>query len=176
MCPTEREPDLLAPPGECSIATIAIDLQDACKITEMGLRSLRLAIGSIDIGDHRRIVAAPGSIIAGIGPELAGLGPSASRVEHGGRCLVGEEPCRSSQPFQHMIAQRTQIPGRPANPVSQRRAIQLDTLPGINLGLPIQRQVICVLGDQHMGDQRLGRNTAFDNPCRRWSLDHCALA
>ena len=136
----------------------------------------RLAVGGIDIGDHRRIAAAPRAIIAGVGPELAGLGPPAPRIEH--RCgrLVGEQSLGSSQPFQDMIAQGPQIPGCPADPIGQRRAVELDALPGVDLGLPVQWQVIGVLGDQHLGDQRLGRNAAFDDPRRRRRLDHRALA
>lgn len=36
--------------------------------------------------------------------------------------------------------------------------------------------MIGVLGDQHLGDQRLGRNAALDDPCRRQSLHDRALA
>jgi hypothetical protein len=60
--------------------------------------------------------------------------------------------------------------------VSQRRAIKLDTLPGVNLRLPVQRKVIGVLGDQHLRDQRLGRDAAFNDPRRRRGLHDRALA
>ena len=36
--------------------------------------------------------------------------------------------------------------------------------------------MIGILGYQHLGDQRLGRDAAFDDPCRRWSLHDRALA
>jgi hypothetical protein len=75
-----------------------------------------------------------------------------------------------------MIAQGAQIPGRSADPVCKGRAIQLDALPGIDLRLPVERQVIGILGDQHLRDQRLGGNAAFDDPGRRWSLHDRALA
>ncbi len=38
--------------------------------------------------------------------------------------------------------QRTQMPGSAANPVRQRGTIQIDTLAGVNLGLPVQRQMV----------------------------------
>lgn len=75
-----------------------------------------------------------------------------------------------------MIAQGAQIPGCPANPVGQCGTIKLDALAGVDLGLPVQRQVIGVLGDQHLGDQRFGRNAALDDPRWRRGLHHRALA
>ena len=74
MRPAESEPDLLAPPGERGVAAIAIDLQDAREITKVRVRAFCLAIWRIDIGNDRRIAAAPWSIIASIGPELSCLG------------------------------------------------------------------------------------------------------
>jgi hypothetical protein len=142
----------------------------------MGVGPFSLAIGSIDIGDYRRIAAAPGPVIAGIGPQLAGLGPPAPRIEHRGGGLVGEEPLGSSQPFEDMVAQGSQVPGRSSDPVGQCRTVEPDALPGVDLGLPVQRQVIGVLGDQYLRDQRLGRNAALDDPCLRRGLDDRALA
>jgi hypothetical protein len=75
-----------------------------------------------------------------------------------------------------VIAQGAQIPGRPADPVGQGGSIELDALPGVDLRLPVERQVIGVLGHQHLGDQRLGRNAAFDDPRRCRSLHDRALA
>ena len=49
-------------------------------------------------------------------------------------------------------------------------------MPSVNLGLAIQRQMISVLGDQDLGDQRLGRNAALDDPRRCGGLRHRALA
>lgn len=66
--PAESEADLVTPPGERGIAAIAIDLQDAGKIAEMRFGSLAPAVGGVDIGDHRRITAAPRAIVAGIDP------------------------------------------------------------------------------------------------------------
>jgi hypothetical protein len=58
--------------------------------------------------------------------------------------------------------QRTQIPGGVANPVRQRGTIQIDTLAGVDLGLPIQRQMIGIFGHQNLGDRGLCRQTALD--------------
>jgi hypothetical protein len=68
MGPAEGQAHLLPTLGERGVAAIAIDLQDAGELAEMRLGPLALAIGSVDLGDHRRIIAAPRAIIAGIGP------------------------------------------------------------------------------------------------------------
>ena len=91
MRPTEGKADLLPSLGKRGVAAIAIDLQDAGEVAEVRLGPLALAIGGVDIGDHRRIIAAPWSIVARIGPDLAGLGPAAPRIEHRRRGLIGEQ-------------------------------------------------------------------------------------
>lgn len=75
--------------------------------------------------------------------------------------LIGKQPLGSSQSFQDMITQEAKIPCRPTDPVSERGTIKLDALTGIDLCLPVKRQVIGILGDQHLGDQRFGGETAF---------------
>ena len=74
------------------------------------------------------------------------------------------------------LVQRPQVPGGAADPVGQRRAIEIDALAGVDLGLPIQRQVIGIFGHQHLGDGRLGRQAALDQPRRRRRLHDTILA
>src|SRR5690349_6760058 len=54
--------------GEHTVATIAVDLQDALEASEMGNWPLGLAIRRIHIGDAWRVGAAPWPIIPCIGP------------------------------------------------------------------------------------------------------------
>ena len=49
--------------------------------------------------------------------------------------------------------QQLQPPDSSANPVSKRRAVQLDTLSEEDLALPIQRKVIAILGDQDVSQE-----------------------
>ena len=72
--------------------------------------------------------------------------------------------------------QRTQVPGGMADPVRQRRTIQIDALAGVNLGLPVQRQMIGIFGHQHLGDGGLGRQSALDQPGRSRRLHDAILA
>jgi len=142
----------------------------------MRFGSLGLAIGSVDIGSHRRITAAPWPIVAGIGPDLTGLRSPSTGIEDRRGGLVGEQPLGSSQSLKDVIANGPKIPCCPADPVCKGGTIQLDALPGIDLRLPVKRQVIGILGHQHLRDQRFGGDTAFDDPCGRRSLHDRALA
>ena len=71
---------------------------------------------------------------------------------------------------------RPQMAGGAADPVGQRRAIEIDALAGVDLGLAIERQVVGIFGDQDLGDRRLGRQAALDQPRRRRRLHDHVLA
>src|SRR4029077_14882491 len=49
--------------------------------------------------------------------------------------------------------QRLQPPTSAAHPVRQSRAIEIDTVPGEDLALPVKREVIAVFGDQDMSEK-----------------------
>jgi hypothetical protein len=68
------------------------------------------------------------------------------------------------------------MPGGVANPVRQRGTIQIDTVAGIDLGLPVQRQVIGIFGHQNLGDRGLGRQAALDQSRWRRGLHDTVLA
>lgn len=113
------------------------------------------------------------AFVAGIVEELAGLGPAAAGIKHGRRRLVGEQLGRCLQPFEQPLVHRAQQEGRVADPVGQRRAVEVNALPGVDLGLAIKRQLIGIFGDEHLGDGRLGRQPGLDQARRRGRLhDH----
>jgi len=72
--------------------------------------------------------------------------------------------------------QRAQVPGGLSHPVRQCRTIEIDALAGINLGLPVQRQMIGIFGHQNLGDGGLGRQSAFDQPGRSRRLHDTVFA
>ncbi len=72
--------------------------------------------------------------------------------------------------------QRTQVPGGLSHPVRQGRTIEIDALAGVNLRLPVQRQMIGIFGYQNLGDGGLGRQSAFDQPGRSRCLHDAVLA
>jgi hypothetical protein len=82
------------------------------------------AIRTVEVGDRRRGAAAEGPIIAHIRPKPAGLGPAEARGEHR-NCgvvavdLLGGEYVRADRGHN-----RVEQPGRLANPVAQRGAVE----------------------------------------------------
>jgi hypothetical protein len=90
------------------------------------------------------------------GLELTDFGAPASGIEHRRRGLVGEQLGRCLQSREQPLVHGPEQPGGAANPIGQGRAVQRDALAGIDLGLPVKRQVIGVFGDQHLGHGRLG--------------------
>jgi hypothetical protein len=78
--------------------------------------------------------------------------------------------------LEQTLVQGAELGGGVADPIREGRAIELDALAGVDLALPIERQVVGVFADQDMGDKRLGRQPALDQARRRGCLDHALLA
>ena len=178
MRPAEGEPDLPGRPvlEQALEPAVAVDLQDAPELGQVGGRVLALAVLGVEVDHRRRGAAAPGPVVDRVAPQPAGLGPAPAGVEHRQRGVVGEDPgramtCRRSR--RHSGSSHQQA--RP-DPVAQGRAVQVDPLPGEDPGLAVQGQEIGVLGHQHVREQRLGRHPAGDRPLRGGRLHHRLLA
>lgn len=117
--PAERQAELLATLGQRVITAVAIDLQETAIVPQMRLGALTLAIGRADVGHQWWIIAAPWPVVAGTGPKLSCLRSSAPRLKYGGGGLIRKQTLGSSQLFENVISQGSQILCRPANPVSQ---------------------------------------------------------
>jgi hypothetical protein len=137
---------------------------------------LRAAARRVGVDHGWRIGPGPGPVVAGDRPEVAGLGATSSGIEHRGDGLIDEELARSEQLFAHQGPDRLQLGGGVAGPVGQGGAVDLDVLALQALGLTVERGVVGVLGDQHLGHHPLGGQTALDQPRRRRGLDDPALA
>jgi hypothetical protein len=68
---------------------------------------------------------------------------------------------------QHAFMHGPQMEGGAANPVGQRRTVEIDSLAGVDLRLPVERQMIGVFGDEDLRHGRLGWNAALDQSRRR---------
>src|SRR5674476_680776 len=106
-----------------------------------------------------------------IGPEVSSVRFPSSRLEHGYRCLISMEH-RVSEDFSfERIHQRLQLHTTNAHPLRQGRAWQLYTGASKNTFLAVQRQMVAVLGHQHLGQQARSGD-AFVNDLRgHWRLD-----
>jgi hypothetical protein len=103
---------------------------------------LGAAPGGVEIDHRRRIGAGPGSIVARERPEVAGLGPPAPRIEHRRPGLVHEQLGRTLEVREEALVQRAELGGGTADPVRERRAIELEALAGIDPALAIERDVV----------------------------------
>jgi hypothetical protein len=52
-----------------------------------------------------------------------------------------------------MLGQRPRQGGRSPDPISQRGAVKVDLLPSVDFRLSVERQMIAIFADQHMGQQ-----------------------
>jgi hypothetical protein len=57
--------------------------------------------------------------------------------------------------------------GGAPDPIGERRAVGGDALAGVDLRLAVKRKMVRILRGQHLGDHRLGRQSAFDHPTDR---------
>ena len=69
--------------------------------------------------------------------------------------------------FSHPLHDGFQVERSLADPVGQDCAVQIKARTGQDLALAIQRQMVRIFADQHMGQRRLGRQTALDEVRRR---------
>ena len=162
--------------GQCLVSGVAVDLQDSDEALKMPQWLLGFAVGRIEIGDAGRIDPAPGSIVPCIGEQLAGLGAAAAGIKHRRRGLVGEELAGRLQPLEQPLMDRPKQEGCLSNPVGEGRAVQIDALARVDLGLAVEGKVIGIFADQHMRHRRLGRDAALDEARRSRRLHHDLLA
>jgi len=117
----------------------AIGLQRAAEVLQMraGVRSF--AGSRVAIERRGRLTAARRPIIADIHPQPSGLGLAAARIEHRHWRIVGVHFGGGDDIATDQLRQRRHQPGNATDPIGERRALQVDALPRVDLGLPIQR-------------------------------------
>src|SRR3954467_10391205 len=86
MRPAACEADL-ALLSQRPVPGVAVDLENALEAGEMRDRLRGRSVGSVDIGDSRRVCSAPRAVVSGISPELPGLRPAPAGIEHRRRRL-----------------------------------------------------------------------------------------
>ena len=150
-------------------AGVSVGLKRTLVKLEVLAWPLTLAVGRVGEPDRRRGRIARGLVVAHAGPEPSSLGLTVAWCEYRDWCVVGVQLACA----QHVIAHGgyqwgQQFAGR-TDPAGQRRAIQIDTFAGIDVGLPVERLVVSVLRHQHMRQQPRSGEPVIDRPrrCRR---------
>ena len=159
------------------IAVIGVALQEpSAEALQEVFGMLAAATRRIAEQHDRRALAAMAAIVGGDRPEEAFLDLAAPGIEHRRRGFVHEQTIRRSQMPAHVTGDGLEMEAGPAGPIAQCRPIQLDALASIDLGLPVERQMVAELGDDHLRDQRLGRQAARHHMLGRMGLHHRARA
>ena len=96
-------------------------------------------------------------VVAHIHPQPPGARASPTRSKHRQGRIVGVDPLACSHVARQRLHQRSEQIRRGAHPVGQGGALQPHTLARVNGALPVQRQVVAVLGGEHVGEQPGGR-------------------
>ena len=154
---------------------IAVGLQNAVKVTQMLLRVLSVAIGTVREPNCRRGLARRRPLVAHIRPQPPGLGFSAARSKHRNRRIVCVDDIGGKDVRTERLRQRNQQRTDAADPLRQQRAIEFNAFARVDLRLPIEWQMIGVFADQHVRQEAWSGHPAFDRTrWRRRLHDHIA--
>ena len=153
-----------------SISGVAVGLQQTLEAGQVRPWMLALAIGAVAIQHRRWRETGERPVITNVAPQSSGLRLAQAWGQHRHGGVVGVQPVRRHHMRRDGIDQRAQQRRRLANPVRQRRAIQIDPVTGIDLGLSIQRQMVAVFRHQHMCEQTRTGKAAGNRQARRGRL------
>jgi hypothetical protein len=150
-------------------AGIAVGLQDAAEVAQVTSRMQPFAIRRVCEPHRRRIAAAGRSVIPNIGPQPTLFrGPPAGTQDRHRRVVGMEFVAVEHMPLQG-IDQGPQQRTRLSDPVGQRRAIEINALPGIDLALAVQWQMVTIFRHEYMSQEAWPCESSGDRPtrCRR---------
>ena len=143
MRPAGRFFDLLAvKPVE---ASIGIGLQDTGEVRQMRPRALTFAIRAVAEEHGRGIRASRRAIIAHIGPQSPLLGGAPARAKHRYRSVIAVDLVGAEHVAAESVHERLEQRAATTDPVGESRAVEIETLPRIDLALAVERQVIAVI-------------------------------
>jgi hypothetical protein len=122
--------------------------------------------------DDGRAGTAMPAIVGHDGPEVAALGGLPARVQNRRAGLVHEDPVGAAQMSLHVVDDRHQVEARTPDPVAERTAVEVETLPLEDPRLAVKRQVVAELRDDNPRDQPPGRQSAGHDMLGRMRLNH----
>ena len=154
----EEVPPRMGPAGclghtmlvQAGVSGITIRLQDAVERCQMRTRMLTFPVGAVAIQHRRRRLAAERPVIARVAPQPTCLGLAAAGIQYRHRGIVAMHPFRRHDMPANRLDQWAHQPRCLSNPVGHGRAVQFDPGAGVDLGLPIQRQVVAIFRHQHV--------------------------
>ena len=147
-------------------------MKNAPEVFEMRSGTLSFAVRRIQVDRGLGLRPAPCSLLAGVDPKPSRLGAPSAWIEHRHGRVIGEQVIRSKQVSCKAFVQRLEPPAGAADPSGERRTRKIDPMAGEDLRLPVERRVIAIFADQHLGKQRRRRQAAGDRPLCSRRLRH----
>ena len=145
-------------------AGVSVGLESALVEPEVLAWPLALAVGRVGEPDGGRGRIARGPVVANVGPEPASLRLAVAWGEHRNRRVVGVQLGGRQHVVAHGGYQGSQQLAGCADPAGQRGTVQVDAFAGVDVRLPVERLMIGILRDQHMGQQPRSGEPAVDGP------------
>src|SRR3954447_13063413 len=121
--------------GQPLEAAPAVDLQHAGVVGQHLAGAVPDPVLGVDIGHRRRQVAPPGAVVPGKAPEITGAGFARAGRQHRQARVVAEQLGRTQDAAEQPFPQRLEPPCRPAHPVRQGGAVEMDAVALQDLGL-----------------------------------------
>ena len=131
-------------------ACIAVGMHPAAEAGEMVLGVLALTVTGEPIPGGGRGRATPGAFVARIGPEPGGLGLAGAGRQHADGRVIGKNRLSRQDMSSDCIGQGLQQGSGFANPICERRTVQIKPFAVKDLALAVERQMIGIFADQHM--------------------------
>jgi len=107
----------------------------------------------------------------GVGPKVSPVGFFLAGAEHLDRGFVGVQHRMGEQFCLERIDQRLELHPTDADPLGQGRAGERHPGPGKDAFLAVERQMVSVFGDQHVGQEAGGREALVDDLSRHRCLN-----
>jgi len=139
-------------------------MHPAAEAGEMVFGMLALAVAGEPIPCSGRSGAAPWPFVSGIGPEPGGLGLASAGGEHADRRVIGKDRFGRQDMATNGVSKGFQQGCGLADPVSQRGTVKIKAFAVEDLALPVKRQMIGILADQHVSQQTRPRTAPLDGP------------
>src|SRR5579863_3401683 len=162
MCPAGRLIYMVA--VEMMEARIGVSLQGAVEVLQMLSRMFSSAVFRIGEPDSGSGLFVRWSVVANISPKPSSLGLAVAGRKHRHGRIVSMKLATGKDMLADGVHQRTEQIAGCTNPSCHGRARNLDSLTGIDLRLPEQRQMIRVLRDDHMCEETRCSQASFDRP------------
>ena len=124
----------------------------------------------------RRVRTGPRTLIAGQRPQIPRLGLAPARIQNRRPGLVHEQMPGPLQVPGQPVHHRGQMKRRLAHPAGERGAVQFHAQAGVELRLAVERQMVRILGNEHLCQGSLGGQSALDQMRRCGCLDDALLA